>query len=43
MAPICQSNPTNGMVAIFMVQCTGGDQWAARDLFLKTAADVFGK
>jgi len=36
-------NPTNGMVAIFMVQCTGGDQWAARDLFLKTAAQVYQK
>jgi CubicO group peptidase (beta-lactamase class C family) len=36
-------NPTNGMVAIFMVQCTSGDQWAARDLFLKTATQVFGK
>jgi hypothetical protein len=36
-------NPTNGMVAIFMVQCTSGDQWAARDLFLKTAAQVFPK
>ena len=34
-------NPTNGMVAIFMVQCTGGDQWAARDEFLKTAASVY--
>src|SRR3984957_1606730 len=34
-------NPTNGMVAIFMVQCTSGDQWAARDQFLKTAADVY--
>ena len=34
-------NPTNGMVAIFMVQCTSGDQWAARDLFLKTAAQVY--
>jgi CubicO group peptidase (beta-lactamase class C family) len=34
-------NPTTGMVAIFMVQCTSGDQWAARDLFLKTAAQVF--
>ena len=30
-------NPATGMVAVFMVQCTGGDQWAARDLFLKTA------
>jgi CubicO group peptidase (beta-lactamase class C family) len=36
-------NATNGMVAIFMVQCTSGDQWAARDLFLKTAAQVFRK
>src|SRR6266850_1741039 len=34
-------NPTNGMVAIFMVQCPGPDQWAARDLFLKTATQVF--
>jgi CubicO group peptidase (beta-lactamase class C family) len=36
-------NPTNGMVAIFMVQCPGPDQWAARDLFLKTATEVFKK
>jgi len=36
-------NPTNGMVAIFMVQCTSGDQWAARDEFLKTAARVYQK
>jgi CubicO group peptidase (beta-lactamase class C family) len=36
-------NPKSGMVAIFMVQCTGGDQWAARDLFLKTATQVFPK
>ncbi len=36
-------NPTNGMVAIFMVQCTSGDQWAARDLFLKTATQVYQK
>jgi len=36
-------NPTNGMVAIFMVQCPGPDQWAARDLFLKTAVEVFSK
>ena len=36
-------NPTNGMVAIFMVQCTSGDQWAARDLFLKTATQIFKK
>jgi CubicO group peptidase (beta-lactamase class C family) len=34
-------NPTTGMVAIFMIQCTSGDQWAARDLFLKKAAQVF--
>lgn len=36
-------NPTTGMVAVFMVQCTSGDQWAARDLFLKTALQVFQK
>ena len=36
-------NPETGMVAIFMVQCTGGDQWAARDSFLKTATRVFSK
>jgi CubicO group peptidase (beta-lactamase class C family) len=36
-------NPTNGMVAIFMVQCTSGDQWAARDLFLKTATQIYQK
>jgi CubicO group peptidase (beta-lactamase class C family) len=36
-------NPKTGMVAVFMVQCTGGDQWAARDLFLKTATQVFPK
>jgi CubicO group peptidase (beta-lactamase class C family) len=34
-------SPTNGMVAIFMVQCPGPDQWTARDLFLKTATQVF--
>ncbi|AMV25583.1 Esterase EstB [Gemmata sp. SH-PL17] len=34
-------DPKTGMVAIFMVQCTSGDQWAARDLFLKTATKVF--
>jgi CubicO group peptidase (beta-lactamase class C family) len=34
-------NPETGMVAIFMIQCTSGDQWAARDLFLKTARQVF--
>lgn len=36
-------NPETGMIAIFMVQCTSGDQWAARDAFLKTAAEVFPK
>jgi CubicO group peptidase (beta-lactamase class C family) len=36
-------NPKTGMVAVFMVQCSGGDQWAARDLFLKRAREVFGK
>jgi len=36
-------NPTNGMVAVFMVQCPGPDQWAARDLFLQTATEVFSK
>jgi CubicO group peptidase (beta-lactamase class C family) len=36
-------DPKTGMVAIFMVQCSGGDQWAARDLFLKTAAQIFPK
>ena len=34
-------NPATGMVAIFMVQCTSADKWAARDLFLKTATQVF--
>jgi CubicO group peptidase (beta-lactamase class C family) len=34
-------NPKTGMIAIFMIQCTSGDQWAARDLFLKTASQVF--
>jgi CubicO group peptidase (beta-lactamase class C family) len=36
-------DPKTGMVAIFMVQCSGGDQWAARDLFLKTATQIFPK
>jgi len=34
-------NPKTGMVAIFMVQCTSGAQWEARDLFLKAAVQVF--
>jgi CubicO group peptidase (beta-lactamase class C family) len=36
-------NPSNGMVSVFMVQCPGPDQWTARDLFLKTATEVFKK
>ena len=36
-------NPNTGLVAIFMVQCPGPDQWAARDLFLKTATEVFAR
>jgi CubicO group peptidase (beta-lactamase class C family) len=36
-------NPKTGMIAIFMVQCNSGDQWSARDLFLKTATEVFQK
>jgi CubicO group peptidase (beta-lactamase class C family) len=36
-------NPKTGMIAVFMVQCTSGDQWAARDLFLRTSTEVFGK
>ncbi|MDB6173996.1 MAG: estB 1 [Chthoniobacteraceae bacterium] len=36
-------DPKSGMIAIFMVQCSGGDQWEARDLFLKTAREVFQK
>jgi CubicO group peptidase (beta-lactamase class C family) len=36
-------NPKTGMITIFMIQCTSGDQWAARDLFLKTATQVFQK
>jgi CubicO group peptidase (beta-lactamase class C family) len=34
-------DPKTGMVAVFMVQCTSGDQWAARDAFLQTAVKVF--
>jgi CubicO group peptidase (beta-lactamase class C family) len=34
-------DPKTDMVAVFMVQCTSGDQWAARDLFLKTALQIF--
>ncbi len=35
-------NMATGMVAVSRVQCTSGDQWAARDLFLQTATQVFG-
>ncbi len=33
-------NPTSGIVAIFMIQCSGPNLWAGRDLFLKTATEV---
>jgi CubicO group peptidase (beta-lactamase class C family) len=36
-------DPRTGMIALFMVQSTSDDRWAARDLFLKTAAEVFQK
>jgi CubicO group peptidase (beta-lactamase class C family) len=36
-------NPTNGMVAVFMTQSTSDEKWKARDLFLKTATEVFQK
>lgn len=36
-------DPSTGMITVFMVQCTSGDQWAARDQFLKAAAEVFKK
>lgn len=36
-------NPKTGMIAVFMVQCTSGDQWKARDVFLQTATEVFNK
>jgi len=31
------------MVGVFMVQCPGPDQWAARDFFFKTATQVLRK
>lgn len=34
-------NPETGMIAIFIVQCTSGDQWEARDRFLRTATEVY--
>ena len=36
-------HPQTGLVTVFMVQCTSSDQWSARDLFLKTARQVFEK
>lgn len=30
-------NPKTGMVAVFMVQCTGGDQWAGPRMPTETA------
>lgn len=36
-------NPKTGMIAIFMVQCTSGDQWKARDAFLEKATEAFSK
>jgi CubicO group peptidase (beta-lactamase class C family) len=36
-------NPKTGMIAIFMVQSTSDDRWTARDLFLKTATEVYQK
>jgi CubicO group peptidase (beta-lactamase class C family) len=36
-------NPQTGMIAIFMEQCTSEEKWKARDLFLKTATEVFQK
>ncbi len=36
-------NPKTGMIAIFMVQCTSGDQWKARDAFLEKATEAFTK
>jgi CubicO group peptidase (beta-lactamase class C family) len=36
-------NPKTGQIAIFMIQCHTGDQWAARDAFLKAATQIFPK
>jgi len=36
-------HPGTGMIAIFLVQCSSGDQWQARDGFLKAAAETFEK
>jgi len=37
------ANPTIGMMSVFMVQYSGPDQWAARDLVLKITTKVFQK
>lgn len=34
-------DPKSGLIAIFLVQCTSGDQWKARDRFLEVARQVF--
>ncbi|QJE98675.1 serine hydrolase domain-containing protein [Luteolibacter luteus] len=36
-------DPKSGLIAIFMVQCTSGDQWTARDRFLEVAREVYAK
>lgn len=36
-------HPETGLVAVFMVQCSGGAQWEARDRFLQTARKVYEK
>jgi CubicO group peptidase (beta-lactamase class C family) len=36
-------DPKSGMVAVIMMQCSGGDQWEGRDLFLKVAREVYAK
>ncbi len=36
-------NPQTGMIAVFMTQSTSDEKWKVRDLFLKTAGEVFQK
>ncbi len=36
-------NPQTGVIAIFMTQSTSDEKWKVRDLFLKTAGEVFQK
>jgi len=36
-------NPQTGMIAVFMTQSTSDEKWKVRDLFLKTAVEVFQK